>query len=138
MKPNDTGHSHLNETPIIRSIFNSKANSWALRTVHTLRIGPVENRQRKDWSVRGLSRRTSFNVAFADDMANPQSANPLERESTQVTCVASAEGQPSLTNEYWTEHLARFDLGGQVNRTKQKLTPTHCCESKLAWISEKN
>lgn len=49
-------------------------------------------------------------LAFADDMANPSSDNPIERESTRVTCVATAGGQTSLSTKYWTKLLARFDL----------------------------
>lgn len=49
-------------------------------------------------------------LAFSDDMANPKSENPVERESTRVTCVASAGGQPSMEFEYWKNHLETFGV----------------------------
>lgn len=59
-------------------------------------------------------------LAFADDMANPNSDNPLERESTRVTCVATSGGQTSISSEYWTKFLAKFDLPGQPEAEKLK------------------
>lgn len=59
-------------------------------------------------------------LAFADDMANPYSDNPIERESTRVTCVATSGGQTSITAEYWTKLLAKFDLPSPSEEEKLK------------------
>jgi hypothetical protein len=41
-------------------------------------------------------------LAFHDDMAMPDSADPIERESTRLTCIASIGGQTSMDMD-WIE-----------------------------------
>ena len=40
-------------------------------------------------------------LAFSDEMARPESSDPIERESTRLTCVATAGGQTSNGAEFW-------------------------------------
>lgn len=40
-------------------------------------------------------------LAYSDEMAKPDSADPIERESTRLTCVATAGGQTSSGAEFW-------------------------------------
>lgn len=42
-------------------------------------------------------------LAFSNDMANPESKNPIERESTRLTCVATAGGQTTMDLDFWEE-----------------------------------
>lgn len=42
-------------------------------------------------------------LAFSNDMANADSENPIERESTRVTCAAPIIGQTTMDLEFWTE-----------------------------------
>ena len=79
----------------------SKSNEWKIDKERIGLFGGSAGAQISMW------------LAFADDMANPKSDNPLERESTRVTCVATSGGQTSITSEYWTKFLAKFDLPGQ-------------------------
>ncbi|MGB1925309.1 MAG: alpha/beta hydrolase fold domain-containing protein [Rubripirellula sp.] len=44
-------------------------------------------------------------LAFSDDMAKPDSADPIERESTRLTCVATAGGQTNNSAEFWRETI---------------------------------
>jgi carboxylesterase type B len=42
-------------------------------------------------------------LAFSDDMANPESKNPIERESSRLTCVATSGGQTTMEAGFWQE-----------------------------------
>jgi len=44
-------------------------------------------------------------LAFTDDMAKPDSKDPIERESTRLTCVATAGGQTSNSAEFWRKTI---------------------------------
>ncbi len=48
---------------------------------------------------------TSLWLAFHDDMADPQNADPVLRESTRLTCAGSAAGQFSYDVLRWPEVL---------------------------------
>lgn len=50
-------------------------------------------------------------LAFSDEMANPESANPIEKASTRVTCVATKGGQTSMESDFWLKHLAKYAPG---------------------------
>ncbi|MFY0606499.1 MAG: alpha/beta hydrolase [Cyclobacteriaceae bacterium] len=50
-------------------------------------------------------------LAFSDDMAEPESTNPLERESTRVTCVAAIIGQTTMESDFWLKLLAKYAPG---------------------------
>lgn len=44
-------------------------------------------------------------LAFTDEMANPESTDPIERESTRLSCVATAGGQTSNGAEFWKKMI---------------------------------
>ena len=44
-------------------------------------------------------------LAFTDEMAKPDSHDPIERESTRLTCVATAGGQTSNSAEFWRKTI---------------------------------
>ncbi len=44
-------------------------------------------------------------LAYSDDMAKPDSSDPIERESTRLTCVATAGGQTSNSAEFWQKTI---------------------------------
>jgi hypothetical protein len=44
-------------------------------------------------------------LAFTDEMAKPDSPDPIERESTRLTCVATAGGQTSNGIDFWRKTI---------------------------------
>jgi hypothetical protein len=48
---------------------------------------------------------TSMYLAFHDEMANPASIDPVERESTRLTCVATTAGQTTLDTDWWAKNV---------------------------------
>ena len=44
-------------------------------------------------------------LAFTDEMARPDSSDPVERESTRLTCVATAGGQTGNSPEFWEKTI---------------------------------
>ena len=48
---------------------------------------------------------TSMYLAFHDEMANPASSDPVERESTRLTCVATTAGQTTLDTAWWAQNV---------------------------------
>lgn len=44
-------------------------------------------------------------LGFHDEMANPKSADPVERESTRLTCVVSNGGQTTMDDEWWAKNI---------------------------------
>ena len=44
-------------------------------------------------------------LAFTDEMAKPDSLDPIERESTRLTCVATAGGQTSNGVDFWRKTI---------------------------------
>ncbi len=53
-------------------------------------------------------------LAFSDEMADAESANPIERESTRVTCVATKGGQTTMESDFWVKHLAKYAPGTEA------------------------
>ncbi|MFK8058643.1 MAG: alpha/beta hydrolase fold domain-containing protein [Polaribacter sp.] len=53
-------------------------------------------------------------LAFSDDMANLKSTNPIERESTRVTCVATKGGQTTMESDFWLKHIAKYSPGDEI------------------------
>jgi len=47
----------------------------------------------------------SMYLAFHDDMANPESSDPVERESTRLIAVATSSGQTTLDTKWWAENV---------------------------------
>ena len=48
-------------------------------------------------------------LAFHDDMADPESEDPIARESTRLTCVATSGGQTSMDFAWWREHVPGYE-----------------------------
>jgi len=48
-------------------------------------------------------------LAFHDEMADPESDDPVERQSTRLTCVATRDGQTSRDYQWWIDHIPEYD-----------------------------
>jgi len=48
-------------------------------------------------------------LAFHDDLADPTSTDPVARESTRLTCVATTGGQVTLDIAWWVKHVPGYD-----------------------------
>jgi pimeloyl-ACP methyl ester carboxylesterase len=48
-------------------------------------------------------------LAFHDDLADPDSTDPVKRESTRLTCVAAQGGQTTLDVEWWLANIPGYD-----------------------------
>lgn len=48
-------------------------------------------------------------LAFHDNMARPDSDDPIERESTRLAFVATTGGQTTMDIEWWTAHVPGYD-----------------------------
>jgi len=46
-------------------------------------------------------------LAFSNDIANPDSNNPLEKESTRLCCVATGGGQTTMDFNFWVELIEK-------------------------------
>ena len=53
-------------------------------------------------------------LAFSDEMADAESTNPVERESTRVTCVATTGGQTTMESDFWVKHLTKYAPGTEA------------------------
>lgn len=76
----------------------SKAKEWNLDKSRVAAFGGSAGAQTCMW------------LAFSDDMAKPKSKDPIERESTRLTCVATTGGQTTNKTEFWKEMIT--DLMG--------------------------
>lgn len=47
-------------------------------------------------------------LAFHDDGADPESKDPIARESTRLTCVATNGGQTTMDVEWWIKHVPGY------------------------------
>jgi acetyl esterase/lipase len=47
-------------------------------------------------------------LAFHDDMADPNSPDPVERESTRLTCVAVSGAQTTMDVDWWRKHIPGY------------------------------
>jgi hypothetical protein len=54
----------------------------------------------------------SMYLAFHDDMANPASEDPVERESTRLTAVATTAGQTTLDTDWWVQNVPGWPADG--------------------------
>ena len=48
-------------------------------------------------------------LAFHDDMAEPDSDDPVARESTRLTCVATNGGQTTMDFEWWKQWIPEYE-----------------------------
>lgn len=51
----------------------------------------------------------SMYLAFHDDMADPDSDDPIARESTRLTCVATNGGQTTMDADWWVKHIPGYE-----------------------------
>ncbi len=71
----------------------SKADEWNIDKSKVAAFGGSAGAQICMW------------LAFTDEMAKPDSQDPIERESTRLTCVATAGGQTSNSAEFWRKTI---------------------------------
>jgi acetyl esterase/lipase len=89
----------------------SKADQWNIDKTRVGAFGGSAGAQICMW------------LAFHDQMADPSSQDPLERESSRLTCVATNGGQTSMEFEWWKRwipgyeqpHRERTELFGQIS-----------------------
>lgn len=90
---------------------------------------------------------SSLWLAFHDDMANPQSADPVERESTRLTCAAVIGAQTTLDPAQMKEWTPNSRYGGHAfgfmpdpndTKTRDTMFPEFLAarERILPWIRE--
>jgi acetyl esterase/lipase len=48
-------------------------------------------------------------LAFHDEMAQPDSPDPIERESTRLACVATNGGQTTMDFDWWQQWIPGYD-----------------------------
>ena len=48
-------------------------------------------------------------LAFHDEMADADSEDPIARESTRLTCVATNGGQTTMDIDWWRKHIPGYD-----------------------------
>jgi len=48
-------------------------------------------------------------LAFHDEMADPDSADPIERESTRLACVATNGGQTTMDFDWWIQWIPGYE-----------------------------
>ena len=74
----------------------SKASDWNIDKNRVAAFGGSAGAQICMW------------LAFTDDMAKPESADLIERESTRLTCVATAGGQTNNSPEFWKQTIGHL------------------------------
>jgi acetyl esterase len=48
-------------------------------------------------------------LAFHDEMADPSSSDPVQRESSRLTCVATGGGQTTMAIDWWMRWIPGYD-----------------------------
>ena len=77
-------------------VMRSRADDWNIDKTRLAAFGGSAGAQICMW------------LAFSDEMAKPESSDPIERESTRLTCVASAGGQTGNSPEFWKKQIGEF------------------------------
>jgi acetyl esterase/lipase len=78
-------------------LLRAKANEWNIDKTRVGAFGGSAGAQICMW------------LAFHDDMADPESDDPIERESTRLTCVATNGGQTTMDFDWWMKHIPGYD-----------------------------
>jgi acetyl esterase/lipase len=78
-------------------LLRSKAEEWNFDTTRVGAFGGSAGAQICMW------------LAFHDEMADPKSDDPIERESTRLTCVATNGGQTTMDFDWWMKHVPGYD-----------------------------
>ena len=79
----------------------SKAEEWNLDKSRVAAFGGSAGAQICMW------------LAYSDDMAKPKSKDPIKRESTRLTCVATTGGQTTNKTEFWKEMITDI-MGSKI------------------------
>ncbi|MEZ6057855.1 MAG: alpha/beta hydrolase [Planctomycetaceae bacterium] len=79
---------------------------------------------------------TSLWLAFHDDMADPQSDDPIARESTRLFCAAVNGAQVSLDPKELREWMPNYSYGAHAFGLKDLDTVMAEREKVLPWIHE--
>ncbi len=99
----------------------SKAKKWNIDKSRVAAFGGSAGAQICMW------------LAYSDDMAKPKSKDPIERESTRLTCVATTGGQTTNEIEFWKKMITEImeskieaegfvrPLGGLVDPEKVRM-----------------
>ena len=80
----------------------SKAKEWNIDKSRVAAFGGSAGAQICMW------------LAYSDEMAKPKSKDPIERESTRLTCVATMGGQTTNEREFWKEMITGL-MGSEIN-----------------------
>ena len=80
----------------------SKAEEWNLDKSRVAAFGGSAGAQICMW------------LAYSDDMAKPKSKDPIKRESTRLTCVATTGGQTTNKTEFWKEMITDI-MGSKID-----------------------
>jgi acetyl esterase/lipase len=102
----------------------SKAKDW---NIDKTRIGAAGG------SAGGCS---SLWLAYHDNLADPESEDPVARESTRVLCVAATEPQTTLDPRQMKEWIPNIAYGGHAFGQEDFARFLAERESILPWISE--
>lgn len=86
-------HDSLRALQFIRS----KADEWNIDKTRVGAFGGSAGAQICMW------------LAFHDEMANPASNDPVERESSRLTCVATTGGQTTMDFNWWMKWIPEYD-----------------------------
>ena len=80
----------------------SKAKEWNIDKSRVAAFGGSAGAQICMW------------LAYSDEMAKPKSKDPIELESTRLTCVATMGGQTTNEIEFWKEMITGL-MGSEIN-----------------------
>lgn len=83
-------------------LMRSKAKEWNIDKTRVAAFGGSAGAQICMW------------LGFSDEMAKPNSEDPIERESTRLTCVATTGGQTTNDVEFWQNKIATL-LGADAD-----------------------
>ncbi len=86
-------HDSLRALQFIRS----RANEWNIDKKRIGAFGGSAGAQICMW------------LAFHDEMADPSSNDPLKRESSRLTCVATSGGQTTMDFDLWMKWIPGYD-----------------------------
>ncbi|MEM9328310.1 MAG: alpha/beta hydrolase, partial [Bacteroidota bacterium] len=84
----------------------SKATEWMIDKDKIAAFGGSAGAQLSMW------------LAFSDDMADPDAEDPVERESSRLSCVASRGGQTTMDIGWWKEWIPGFN---KLHYTREQL-----------------
>jgi len=86
-------HDSLRALQFIRS----KADEWNIDKARVGAFGGSAGAQICMW------------LAFHDEMADTSSSDPIERESSRLTCVATSGGQTTMDFDWWMKWIPGYD-----------------------------